>query len=83
MAGVYRKLSQLEYKDIEQRILMEDNHYLVFNKKSGEISQGDKTGDEPLSETLKAFIAQRDNKSVFKNKCFLCLTQHFLQRDMV
>jgi len=35
---------------------------LIFNKRSGEIVQGDKTGDEPLSETLKAFVAQRDSK---------------------
>lgn len=50
------------YDDIASRILYEDNHLLVFNKRSGEIVQGDKTGDEPLSETLKAFIAMRDTK---------------------
>ncbi|MBO7764558.1 MAG: RNA pseudouridine synthase [Bacteroidales bacterium] len=44
------------------RILYEDNHILVFNKRSGEIVQGDKTGDEPLSDTLKAYVAQRDSK---------------------
>ena len=58
----YRELSESEYQDIESRILYEDNHLLVFNKRAGEIVQGDKTGDEPLSETLKAFIAQRDAK---------------------
>ena len=60
--GVYRTLSESEYQDIESRILLEDNHLLIFNKRTGEIVQGDKTGDEPLSETLKAFIAQRDGK---------------------
>jgi len=60
--GVYRTLSPEEYRDLEQRILLEDNHLLIFNKRTGEIVQGDKTGDEPLSETLKAFIAQRDSK---------------------
>ena len=60
--GIYRNLSPEEYGDLEQRILYEDNHLLVFNKRTGEIVQGDKTGDEPLSETLKAFIAQRDGK---------------------
>ena len=60
--GIYRELSADEYRDLEQRILYEDNHIIVFNKKAGEIVQGDKTGDEPLSETLKAFIAQRDGK---------------------
>ena len=60
--GAYRTLSEAEFQDIAQRILLEDNHLLIFNKKTGEIVQGDKTGDEPLSETLKAFIAQRDGK---------------------
>lgn len=47
---------------MESRILYEDNHLLVVNKKVGEIVQGDKTSDEPLTEKYKAFIAQRDNK---------------------
>ena len=59
---VYKPLEQSEYDDIASRILYEDNHILIINKKVGEIVQGDKTGDEPLSETLKAFIAQRDDK---------------------
>lgn len=58
----YRVLSQEEFDDISSRILYEDNHLLVMNKRVGEIVQGDKTGDEPLSETLKAFIALRDSK---------------------
>ncbi len=61
--SVYRDMSDEEMMDISSRILFEDNHFLIFNKKSGEIVQGDKTGDEPLSETLKAFIAQRDGKT--------------------
>ena len=59
---LYRELTEAEYADIEGRILYEDNHLLVLNKRPGEIVQGDKTGDEPLSETLKAFIARRDAK---------------------
>ena len=43
-------------------ILYEDNHIIIVNKRPGEIVQGDKTGDEPLSETLKNFIKARDNK---------------------
>ncbi|MFA5326095.1 MAG: RNA pseudouridine synthase [Bacteroidales bacterium] len=58
----YRTLLQEEFDEIKSRILYEDNHILIINKRIGEIVQGDKTGDEPLSETLKAFIAQRDNK---------------------
>ncbi len=59
---VYPELSQEQYDDIASRILYEDNHILIINKRVGEIVQGDKTGDEPLSETLKAFVAQRDGK---------------------
>ncbi len=43
-------------------ILYEDNHIIIVNKAAGEIVQGDKTGDEPLSETLKRFIKERDSK---------------------
>ena len=59
---IYRKLTEQEYRDAENRILYEDNHVLVLNKRPGEIVQGDKTGDEPLAEKLKAFIALRDGK---------------------
>jgi len=58
----YRAIGEQEFNDISSRILYEDNHILIFNKRSGEIIQGDKTGDEPLCETLKAFIAGRDAK---------------------
>lgn len=60
--GVYRQLDRQEFTALEERILYEDNHLLIFNKQTGEIVQGDKTGDEPLSETLKAFLAQREGK---------------------
>ena len=60
--GVDGELSAAVLRDVAERIRLEDNHLLIFNKKTGEIVQGDKTGDEPLSETLKAFIAQRDGK---------------------
>lgn len=59
---VYRQLPKEEFDDLASRILYEDNHLLVVNKNVGEIVQGDKTGDEPLSEKYKAFIAQRDLK---------------------
>lgn len=58
----YRQLNAQEYNDLESRILYEDNHILIVNKKVGEITQGDKTGDECLAESYKAFIAQRDGK---------------------
>lgn len=59
---MYRTLSDEEYRSLEEQILYEDNHILVINKHVGQIVQGDKTGDEPLGETFKAFIAARDNK---------------------
>ena len=43
-------------------ILYEDNHLIAINKQPGQIVQGDKTGDECLAETYKAFIARRDGK---------------------
>ena len=58
----YRELPREEFEDLASRILYEDNHLLVVNKRVGEIVQGDKTGDEPLSEKYKAVIAQRDDK---------------------
>lgn len=60
--AIYRHIDEKEYKELEARIVYEDNHLLVINKKSGEIVQGDKTGDEPINETYKAFVAQRDAK---------------------
>lgn len=59
---VYRQLGKTESQDLAGRILYEDNHLLAFDKRAGEIVQGDKTGDEPLADTLKAFIAQRGQK---------------------
>lgn len=58
----YRKLSTEEYRELQDMILYEDNHLLVINKRVGDIVQGDKTGDEPVSEKYKAFIAMRDLK---------------------
>lgn len=43
-------------------ILYEDNHLIVINKKSGDLVQGDITGDKPLSDIIKSFIKERDNK---------------------
>lgn len=43
-------------------VLYEDNHIIVVNKASGEIVQGDKTGDVPLSETVKGWIKERYQK---------------------
>lgn len=58
----YRQLPEEEFNDLASRILYEDNHLLIVNKRVGEITQGDKTGDECLADTFKAFIAMRDSK---------------------
>ena len=43
-------------------ILYEDNHIIVVNKRVGDIVQGDKTGDKPLSEVVKEYIKDKYNK---------------------
>ncbi len=53
-------------KEISNRknlqILHEDNHIIVINKRVGDIVQGDKTGDKPLSEVVKEYIKEKYNK---------------------
>jgi 23S rRNA pseudouridine1911/1915/1917 synthase len=44
------------------QVIYEDNHIIIVNKESGEIVQGDKTGDQPLSETVKQYIKTTHNK---------------------
>lgn len=41
------------------QVLYEDNHIIIVNKNSGEIVQGDKTGDRPLSEDVKQYIKEK------------------------
>lgn len=43
-------------------VLFEDNHLIVINKQSGDIIQGDKTGDKPLSDIVKEYIKDKYNK---------------------
>ena len=44
------------------QILHEDNHIIAINKRIGDIVQGDKTGDKPLSEVVKEYIKEKYNK---------------------
>jgi 23S rRNA pseudouridine1911/1915/1917 synthase len=44
------------------QILHEDNHIIVINKRVGDIVQGDKTGDKPLSNIVKEYIKDKYNK---------------------
>lgn len=43
-------------------VLYEDNHIIIVNKTCSEIVQGDKTGDTPLSETVKQYLKHKYNK---------------------
>lgn len=44
------------------KVVYEDNHLIIVFKESGEIVQGDKTGDVPLSETVKAYLKAKYQK---------------------
>lgn len=44
------------------KVVYEDNHIIIVSKESGEIVQGDKTGDVPLSETVKQYIKDKYQK---------------------
>lgn len=46
----------------ELQVLYEDNHLIAVNKRPGDIVQGDKTGDEPLSEIVKRYIGSKYQK---------------------
>jgi len=55
MAREVTNLSNIE-------VLYEDNHLIAINKRPGDIVQGDKTGDLPLSEIVKSYIKKKYNK---------------------
>ncbi len=44
------------------QIIHEDNHLIVVNKRVGDIVQGDKTGDKPLSDVVKEYLKEKYNK---------------------
>lgn len=44
------------------QVLHEDNHIIIVNKRAGDIVQGDKTGDKPLSDVVKDYIKDKYNK---------------------
>ena len=45
------------------QVLFEDNHLIIVNKRSGDITQGDKTGDKPLSDVVKEYVKEKYNKT--------------------
>jgi len=59
-------------------VLYEDNHIIAVNKNSSEIVQGDKTGDQPLSEIIKEYLKEKYNKP---GEVFLGVT-HRLDRPV-
>jgi len=59
-------------------VIYEDNHIIAVNKSSSEIVQGDKTGDQPLSETIKLYLKEKYNKP---GEVFLGVT-HRLDRPV-
>ena len=44
------------------KVIYEDNHIIIVYKEAGEIVQGDKTGDEPLSEMVKEYVKEKYHK---------------------
>jgi len=44
------------------QVLHEDNHLIIVSKRAGDIVQGDKTGDKPLSDVVKEYIKDKYNK---------------------
>lgn len=44
------------------KVLYEDNHIIICDKECGEIVQGDKTGDRPMSDMVKQYLKEKYNK---------------------
>ena len=55
-------MKQTDVPEIENRILREDNHLIAVNKLAGEISQGDKSGDDTLGDRIVDYLKRRDAK---------------------
>lgn len=56
------KIPDLKLEVTDKDILFEDNHLIAVNKRAGDIVQVDETGDEPLDEKVKKYIAKKYNK---------------------
>jgi 23S rRNA pseudouridine1911/1915/1917 synthase len=58
-----RVIIEHQHHDITDKdVLYEDNHLIAINKRAGDIVQVDDTGDEPLDEKVKKYIAQKYSK---------------------
>tara|TARA_B100000524_G_scaffold246700_1_gene132497 strand:- start:2340 stop:3035 length:696 start_codon:yes stop_codon:yes gene_type:complete len=71
-------LEQLKSNKDKLRVVFEDNHIIAINKRCGDIIQGDKTGDKPLSEIVKSYLKEKYSK---KGNVFLGVT-HRLDRPV-
>lgn len=56
------EIQHSHYDITDNDVLYEDNHLIAINKRAGDIVQVDDTGDEPLDEKVKRYIAQKYNK---------------------
>ena len=54
--------SPLSGEGLGVRLLYEDNHLIAVSKRAGDIVQGDKTGDVPLSDKVKAYLKEKYRK---------------------
>ena len=68
----------MTHQEFLQIVMYEDNHLLVVNKPSGMLVQGDKTGDTPLPEHAKKYIAEKYKKT---GQVF-CGTPHRIDRPV-
>jgi 23S rRNA pseudouridine1911/1915/1917 synthase len=56
------KTKKSAIRNPQSEILYEDNHIIAVNKRASDLSQGDKSGDEPLDSGVKKYIAKKYNK---------------------
>lgn len=56
------KIPDRKLEITDKDILFEDNHLIAVNKRAGDIVQIDDTGDQPLDEKVKNYIAKKYNK---------------------
>ena len=55
-------IKYINHEITDEDVLYEDNHLIAVNKRAGDIVQADETGDEPLEEKVKSYIASKYNK---------------------
>lgn len=56
------RATSISSSELDQRVLFVNNHTIVINKRSGDIVQGDKTGDTPMADEIKEYLKEKFNK---------------------